>query len=162
MSSRNTKLNPSAARFRRFTRAVFAAHAAVLKHGDFVAGRSGGTAAQWRTLARLSAGDVTVPAIARATGYSRQAMQRLVDILVQDDLAQYSVLEADMRTQRVDLTRKGRKTLAAMEDDFNRWAVKMSATLSFDQLERTSLELETIATALANEMREEPRKGPQK
>src|SRR5262249_23214300 len=135
-----------------------AANAAVLKHGDLVAAASGGTAAQWRTLARLSAGDATVPAIARATGYSRQAIQRLVDNLVREDPARYSAFDPGKRAQPGDLTNKGRKALAAMEDDFNRWARRMSAKVSFDELERASAELEKIATVLVDDVRAEAKR----
>src|SRR5262249_23580141 len=66
-----------AARFRRFTRAIFAAQAAVLKHGDVATAPFGQSSARWRVLFRVSHGATTVAAIARATGYSRQAVQRL-------------------------------------------------------------------------------------
>src|SRR5262249_16024021 len=108
----------------------------------------GGTVAQWRTLARLLAGDATVPEVARATGYSRQAIQRLVDDLVASGLAGYSALKADRRTQRVDVTPNGRRTFAAREDAFNLWATEVAQSVSFDRIERVAVELEAIAAAL--------------
>jgi hypothetical protein len=67
----------SAETFRRFTRSVFEAQTALLKHGDVANAGFGQRGARRRVLLRISAGQTTVAAIARSSGYSRQAVQPL-------------------------------------------------------------------------------------
>ncbi|WP_405590348.1 MarR family transcriptional regulator [Streptomyces sp. NBC_01190] len=55
----------------------------------------------------VAAGKTSVAAVARSTGYSRQAVQRVADALVADELAQYSADVHDRRKQRLELTEAG-------------------------------------------------------
>lgn len=128
MSSHDAEL------FRRFTRSVFAAQAALLKHGDIANAPFGQSSARWRVLRNISSGTSTIAAIARSTGYSRQAVQRLADALVSEGSAQYRADPADRRTQRIELTATGRRTLAQLEAHFDVWASRLLARIPASEL----------------------------
>ena len=144
-------LDDDARRFRRFTRAVFAAHAAVLKHGDAMNARFQQSAARWRVLIRIELGDVSASAIAKVTGYSRQSVHRLLVELQTEGLVRVSADSTDQRRLRPKLTKKGRDLLTGMESGFNVWAGELVVRLQASRLEQTSKFLEEAAILLRRE-----------
>jgi DNA-binding MarR family transcriptional regulator len=117
--------SPSATLFRQLTRAVFAAQASVLRHGDRANATHGQSSARWRVMFQIAAGNGSVSEIARATDYTRQSVQRLADTLVADGLATYAPDPDDRRRQTITLTAKGSTLLAAMEADYDRWSKRL-------------------------------------
>jgi DNA-binding MarR family transcriptional regulator len=136
--------SPQAEVFRRFTRSVFDAQAALLKHGDAANAQFGQSSARWRVLQRIAAGQTSVAAIARSTGYSRQGVQRLADALVAEGSARYGPDESDRRRQRLELTRAGTVTLERMEAHFDTWAARLTADLPETDLAALAGSLEHI------------------
>jgi DNA-binding MarR family transcriptional regulator len=61
------------------------------------------SSARWRVMQRISAGEKSVADMARSTGYSRQAVQRLADALVAEGSARYYADESDRRRQCLEL-----------------------------------------------------------
>jgi DNA-binding MarR family transcriptional regulator len=119
----------SAKLFRQLTRAVFAAHASVLRYGDSANAIFAQSSARWRVMFNIGQGNGTVSEIARATDYTRQSIQRLADSLVADGLAIYIPDPEDRRKQFITLTAKGGTLLAEMEADFDRWSKPLVQTL---------------------------------
>ena len=146
-----TLLNGDARRFRRFTRALFAAHAAVLRHGDAMNTRFQQSAARWRVLIRIEMGDVSASAIAKVTGYSRQSVHRLLADLQTEDLVRTSADPADQRRLRPQLTKRGRQVLIGMEANFNVWASELVYKLEASRLEQTAKFLEEAVILLQRE-----------
>jgi DNA-binding MarR family transcriptional regulator len=140
--------SPAAEAFRRFTRSVFDAQAAVLKHGDVANAGLGQSSARWRVLHRLSAGETTVADIARSAGYSRQAVQRLADALVAEGSARYSPDASDRRKQRIELTEAGAVTFEQLEASFDVWAERLMAHIPAADLAAVSKTLEHIRLIL--------------
>lgn len=120
--------------FRQFTRSVFDARAALLKHSDAENARFGQSTARWRVLYELSFGATSVTAIATITGYSRQAVQHLADALVAEGSAWYSADETDRRKKRLGLTEAGADTFEQMEARFDVWAERLMAQIPEDEL----------------------------
>ena len=136
--------SPSAKLFRRFTRSVFNAQAALLKHADAANARFGQSSARWRVLLQISEGEKFVADIARSTGYSRQAVQRLADALVDEGSARYLVDETDRRKKRLELTEAGAATFEQLEAHFDVWADRLVAHLPEGELVAVSEALEHI------------------
>lgn len=130
--------------WRRFTRSVFSAQSAVLKHGDVANSGFGQGSARWRVLVRIGAGENTVAEIARLTGYSRQAVQRLADALAADGLIRQETDEHDRRRQRLELTDSGAGTLERMEAHFDVWAERLLAHIPEADLASVSATLDHI------------------
>ena len=91
---------------------VFELAGALRRRGDELAGRLGQTQARWQVLSVVSEGDWTVPAAARRLGVSRQAVQRIADLLVEEQLASYQTNPAHRRSPLLQLTDAGRDVLA--------------------------------------------------
>jgi DNA-binding MarR family transcriptional regulator len=82
--------------------------------GDQLAGEFGQSQARWQLLSVVSEGDWTVPEAARRLGVSRQAVQRVADLLAGDGLVRYEDNPAHLRSPHVRITRDGLKTLRAI------------------------------------------------
>ena len=138
----------SAALFRQLTRAVFAAQSAVLHHGDRANAASGQSSARWRVMFNIEQGTGSVAEIARETGYARQSVQRLADVLVADGLATYAPDPADRRRQIITLTARGSRLLAEMEADFGRWSERLVRALGKESVIKTVEDLHELKRVL--------------
>lgn len=140
--------SPSANSFRRFTRSVFGTREALLKHADAANARFGQSSARWRVLYELSSGETSVADIARSTGYSRQAVQRLADALVAEGSARYSADEADRRKQRIELTEAGAGTFEQLEAHFEVWVERLMVHIPEHELGAVSGALDHIRSVV--------------
>lgn len=139
--------------FRRFTRAVFAAQAAILRHGDTANAPIGQSSARWRVLRAIDAGYTSVAAAARFMGSSRQSVQRLADVLIDEGLIEVEGADEDRRLRPLRLTAEGQRVHDALEENFDTWADRLLAHIRFDDLSTVSQGLEQI-TYIVNADRE--------
>jgi DNA-binding MarR family transcriptional regulator len=140
--------SPSAALFRQLTRAVFAAQSSVLHYGDRANAAFGQSSARWRVMFNIAQGTGSVAEIARETGYARQSVQRLADVLVADGLATYAPDPADRRRQIITLTAKGSTLLDQMEADFDRWSTRLVRALGKQSVIKTIEDLHELKRIL--------------
>ena len=136
--------------FTQFTRALFAAHTIVLKHGDLVTGKYQQTSARWRILGNIELCPLTVSQIARQTGYTRQSIQRLADELVDEKLATYESA-IDRRTKNVCITEKGRELLEKLAEYENEWVACITQRLPVEELTDLTLALDKVRAVLAED-----------
>jgi DNA-binding MarR family transcriptional regulator len=139
--------------FRRFTRAVFAAQAAVLRHGDTANAAIGQSSARWRVLRAIDDGHTSVAAAARFMGSSRQSVQRLADALIAEGLVEAEGQGDDRRLKLLRLTAEGQRVHDALEANFDTWADRLLTHVGADDLEAVSQGLEQI-TYIVNADRE--------
>lgn len=130
--------------FRRFTRAVFAAQAAVLRHGDIANAPIGQSSARWRVLRAIDDGHTSVAAAARFMGSSRQSVQRLADALIGEGLVEADGHDDDRRIKLLRLTVQGQRVHDALEENFDTWADRLLAHIRADDLAAVSRGLEQI------------------
>ncbi len=144
-------VSPSAEGFRRFTKSVFEAQSALLRHGDTANAPFGQTSARWRILRYVSTGERSVAAIARATGYSRQAVQRLASSLVAEEYLMTAPHSSDGRVQQLDLTPLGSRTLQRMEDHFEVWSERLLKDLPAEDLAALASALERVTSVVLDD-----------
>jgi DNA-binding MarR family transcriptional regulator len=84
--------SPKRKLFLDLVRAVFRINGLLLADGDRMAEGVGLTSARWKVIGiiALSNSGMTVPGIARALGQSRQAVQRITDVMEVDGLVSYA------------------------------------------------------------------------
>ncbi len=94
---------------RELALAIFAANARLLNAGNQIVAHLGLTSAWWQVLAalRYSAGPLAVASIARNMGLTRQAVQRIVDLLEEQGLVEFQPNPHHRRAKLVVLTRAG-------------------------------------------------------
>ena len=114
--------------------------------GDALTKPLGQSSARWQVLAAAAQGTLSVAQIARALGVTRQAVQRLSDLLEADGLARYAENPAHQRAKLLVLTSKGREILDAIRARQALWANALGAEFTEADLVKTR---EVIDKALA-------------
>jgi DNA-binding MarR family transcriptional regulator len=79
--------------------------------GETVAAAAGQSQARWQVLSAASGAALTVPQIARRLGVTRQAVQRVADLLVADGLARLTDNPDHKTSPHLLLTEEGRGVL---------------------------------------------------
>lgn len=97
--------------------------------GDALSKPFGQTSARWQVLAAAANAPLSVAQIARVLGLSRQAVQRLADLLEADGLARYEDNPAHQRAKLLTLTPAGEKTLADIQAKQAVWANALGARI---------------------------------
>jgi DNA-binding MarR family transcriptional regulator len=100
---------------------VFELAGALQASSDALAAVAGQTGARWQVLWVADEAARTVPDIARRLGRTRQAVQRLADILVDDRLAEWQTNPAHSRSPFLVLTADGRRALGAIMRVSDAW-----------------------------------------
>jgi len=116
---------------------VFRLNGLLQAEGDRMAGEVGLTSARWKVIGviALAPGGVTVPSIARTLGQSRQAVQRITDVMRDDGLINYTDNPRHKRSPLVVLTDEGLQvynTLRAVQDP---WAIEHTEEISVEELQ---------------------------
>lgn len=122
--------------------AIFRLSRLLLAEGDRMAESVGLTSARWKAIGviALSRKGVTVPGIARSLGQSRQAVQRITDVMVADGLLRYENNPRHRRSPLVALTEQGQQIYNALRVIQDPWAIDNTQEIAVEELE-TSLQL---------------------
>ncbi|GAA0824022.1 MarR family winged helix-turn-helix transcriptional regulator [Colwellia asteriadis] len=120
--------------------------------GDKLTEEHGLSSARWKILGSLARAStpLTVPQIARSMGQSRQAVQRLVDIMCKDGLLHFLDNPNHKRAKLVNLTAKGNDILGKMEEKQIPWAKMHSSYIKENDLEVTLATLKSISRLLSS------------
>src|SRR6185503_19784437 len=81
------------------------------EYGDAIAQTVGQTQARWQVMSAASAEPLSVPRIARVLGVTRQNVQRIADLLVEEGSAQYQDNPDHRASPHLILTKRGRAAL---------------------------------------------------
>ena len=128
--------------FTQLTLSVFKLSGLLSSEGDEITNEFGLTSSRWKILGatHLSESAVTVPQIARTMGQSRQAVQRLVDVMTKDGLLTLEDNPNHKRAKYVKLTQKGEETYHQLYEKHIPWAQMCADGLSLNEL-KTALEV---------------------
>lgn len=116
--------------------------------GDALAAPAGQTSARWQVLAAVEDAPLSVAQIARAMNLTRQSVQRVADLLVEDGLAAYEDNPAHARAKLLRLTPKGGKALQTIQAGQKVWANALAVQMDEAQLRTASAVLAQLQQAL--------------
>lgn len=116
--------------------------------GDALAAPAGQTSARWQVLAAVEDAPLSVAQIARAMNLTRQSVQRVADLLVEEGLTAYQDNPAHARAKLLRLTPKGRKALGTIQSGQKKWANALAARMDESQLRAASAVLGQLQQAL--------------
>ncbi len=116
---------------------LFRLNGLLVAEGDRMAESLGLTSARWKVIGviALSNSGVTVPGIARALGQSRQAVQRITDVMEQDGLLRYQRNPGHKRSALVCLTDAGQEVYSALRAVQDPWAIESTEDVPLAELE---------------------------
>jgi DNA-binding MarR family transcriptional regulator len=129
---------------------IFRLNGLLTAAGDRMAAPAGQTSARWRVLAAVEDMPMTVPQIARAWWLSRQSVQRIADVLVEDGLARYQDNPGHLRSKLVSITPRGRSALRRIREAQRVWADELGAEIGERDLRTTNAILARAVEALAS------------
>ena len=116
--------------------------------GDALAAPAGQTSARWQVLAAVEEAPLSVAQIARAMNLTRQSVQRVADLLVEDGLTAYEDNPAHARAKLLRRTAKGRKALQTIQAGQKVWANALADGMNEAQLRAASIVLAQLQQAL--------------
>jgi len=119
--------------------AIFRLSGALGREGDRLSKPLGMTHARWKLLASVvhSHPAKTVSQIARITGQSRQAIQRLVDSMVKEELLQLTENPHHQRAKLVETTPDSASLYQQLQQIQTPWAEALATSFSEEELETT-------------------------
>jgi DNA-binding MarR family transcriptional regulator len=98
--------------------------------------------ARWKVIGAiaLSNNGLTVPGVARVLGQSRQAVQRITDVMVQDGVLEYQKNPNHKRSVLVVLSENGKEIYNSLRQVQDPWAIDATEDIPVQELE-TALRL---------------------
>ncbi len=121
---------------------IFRLNGLLISEGDAMTEGLGLTHARWKVIGAiaLSNNGLTVPGIARVLGQSRQAVQRITDVMVEDGLLEYHKNPKHKRSVLVLLSEKGKDVYNTLREVQDPWAIDATEDIPVEELE-TALRL---------------------
>lgn len=115
--------------------------------GDELSEEFGLSSARWKVMGAIekSTMPLTVPEIGRAMGQSRQATQRLVDVMIKDGLLCWADNPNHKRAKFVNLTEEGHRIYNRLDDKQESWAEKAAQGLTTEELKQVLSTLRKVA-----------------
>ncbi len=116
---------------------LFRLNGLLVAEGDQMAEALGLTSARWKVIGvvALASSGVTVPGIARVLGQSRQAVQRITDVMESDGLLRYQDNPDHKRSVLVCLTDEGQEVYTALRAVQDPWAIENTEDVPVEELE---------------------------
>lgn len=142
------------ARLRDLMLEVFRLNGALLRHGAALTAPLGQTQARWQVIGAVAEATRTVPQIARRMGMTRQGVQRVTDLLVDEGIIALVRNPDHVRSPLLRLTPKGRQLEQKLGNGGARWSESMAAGMSARDLEKAVTVIRDVVRRL-----DEPSEG---
>jgi DNA-binding MarR family transcriptional regulator len=128
--------------------AAFKLNGQFLAVAEELAAPAGLTAAWWQVLGAVLAEPLSVAGIAREMGITRQSVQRIADLLVDHELAEYVENPAHKRAKLVRPTATGRDVISRINPQHAAAARRLAKTMGRAELERAVDAMRSLSAAL--------------
>lgn len=131
---------------------IFKVSGMLNSEGDKLTEEFGLSSARWKIMGAIARSDqlLTVPQIGRSMGQSRQATQRLVDVMTKDGLLKLTDNPNHKRAKYIDLTQDGKRIYDELYDKHKPWALEGANQLSKTELDATLSALRKMAHHFGN------------
>lgn len=116
--------------------------------GERVAAAIGQSQARWQVLSAASGAPQSVPQIARRLGVTRQAVQRLANLLVRERLATFAQNPDHRASPHLVLTERGRAALARLTDEAAAENARLAQKIGAAELAQLHRRLQRLITIL--------------
>ncbi|HWU06749.1 MAG TPA: MarR family transcriptional regulator [Streptomyces sp.] len=135
-------------RFGRTAIGVFRLNGRFLSVAEQLAGPAGLTAARWQVLDAVLTEPLPVSGIARSMGLTRQSVQRIADLLVDQGLAEHVANPAHRRAKLLRPTAQGRAAVSRLDPAHGEFAQRLAQELGEEEFARTVQVLERLSAAM--------------
>lgn len=128
-------------------KAVFRLNGQLIEMAEDLAAPAGLTAARWRVLASVLDEPLSVADISRQFGITRQSVQRVADLLVEEGLAEFRPNPAHRRAKLVCPTEAGRDRVRRIGPGHRAASTRLVDEVGVDRLRELLEGLEALARA---------------
>ncbi|MFE9813608.1 MarR family winged helix-turn-helix transcriptional regulator [Streptomyces sp. NPDC005773] len=135
-------------RLSRTALGIFHLNGRFLSVAEKLAAPAGLTAAWWQVLGAVITEPLPVSGIARSMGITRQAVQRIADLLVGKGLAEYLPNPAHRRAKLLRPTEEGRAAMSRINPGHAEFAARLARELGDEGFTETVRVLERLTRAL--------------
>jgi DNA-binding MarR family transcriptional regulator len=119
-----------------------------LQMAEGLARPAGMTAAWWQVLGAVLREPLPVAGIARVMGMSRQGVQRIADLLVERELAEYRPNPAHRRAKLLQPTAAGREAIAKIVPGHQDFSDRLVGELGLEEAKRCLEAMRRLSAAL--------------
>lgn len=130
---------------------VFQLNGRLLEAAERMAGTAGLTAARWQVLGGVLDEPRTVSEIARRMGLTRQAVQRIANVLVAEGFADWGPNPAHRRAKLLRPTRRAHDAVRRIGAVQHPWANAVGGAVGVRELRRTAATVRRLLTALGEQ-----------
>ncbi len=118
---------------------IFRLNGLLIAEGDALTEKLGLTHARWKVIGAiaLSNAGLTVPGVARVLGQSRQAVQRITDVMVEDGLLAYQRNPKHKRSVLITLTEEGNHVYNMLREQQDPWVMENTQEIPIEELDQT-------------------------
>ncbi|WP_414938438.1 MarR family winged helix-turn-helix transcriptional regulator [Amycolatopsis sp. cmx-11-51] len=120
--------------------------------GNGIARPTGQSLARWQVLAEIDQEAAPVGTIAHRLGHTRQSVQRVADLLVDDELARYRPNPAHQRAKLLEVTPAGRAASHRMRAASTQLALRTTEGLDPERLDLARETLSELQRRLESEL----------
>lgn len=133
--------------FTKVVLAIFKVSGLLNTEGDRMSEEFGLSSARWKIMGAIEKSDVrlTVPEIGRAMGQSRQASQRIVDVMAKDGLVEFIDNPSHKRAKHVTLTAEGKRIYDFLDNKQALWAAEAAIEFTREELDITFNTIQKMA-----------------
>ncbi|MER5277518.1 MarR family winged helix-turn-helix transcriptional regulator [Streptomyces sp. NPDC002809] len=135
-------------RLSRTALGIFHLNGRFLSVAEKLAAPAGLTAAWWQVLGAVITEPLPVSGIARSMGITRQAVQRIADLLVGKGLAEYVPNPAHRRAKLLRPTEEGRTAMSRINPGHAEFAARLAQELGDEAFTETVRVLEDLTRAM--------------
>jgi len=117
---------------------IFRLNGLLIAEGDALTEKLGLTHARWKVIGAiaLSNAGLTVPGVARVLGQSRQAVQRITDVMVEDGLLAYQRNPKHKRSVLITLTEEGNHVYNMLREQQDPWVMENTQEIPIEELDQ--------------------------
>ena len=117
---------------------IFRLNGLLIAEGDALTEKLGLTHARWKVIGAiaLSNAGLTVPGVARVLGQSRQAVQRITDVMVVDGLLAYQRNPKHKRSVLITLTEEGNHVYNMLREQQDPWVMENTQEIPIEELDQ--------------------------
>jgi DNA-binding MarR family transcriptional regulator len=127
---------------------VFRLNGQLVAIGEELAIPSGMTGAWWQVLAAILRTPMSVSDVAREIGVTRQSVQRIADVLVERELAEYRTNPAHRRAKLLAPTDAGRAAVRRIAPGHAAFASRLAGELGVAAMEEALVATRRVSEAL--------------
>ncbi len=145
MTKRSDKKHtPSGAVLTELILETFRLNGRLLAAGDDLTGDLGLSSARWQVMGAIEETPLPVAQIARNMGLTRQAVQRVANVLADDGMVAFAENPDHRRAKLVRLTATGRSMLKEVSRRQIEWSNRLAARLSTDAIQEAVTVLRAV------------------